>query len=68
MITWKCVVCEAKQSSEVKPSIVHRLCVKCKVRHYERLVLIYKPEGGFRLEEAKMLLKAAKAEAKQEVK
>ncbi len=64
MIKWKCLVCEAKQQSEVKPEIGHRLCAKCKIGHYKRLVDIYRPEGGFRLEEAKMLLKAAQKEAK----
>jgi hypothetical protein len=38
------------------------------VRHYQRLVDIYRLEKGARLDEARLLLKAAKAEAKQEVK
>ncbi len=64
MIRWKCLVCEAKQQSEVKPQIGQRLCPPCKVRHYQRLVDIYKPEGGFRLDEARLLLKQAKEEVK----
>ncbi len=64
MIRWKCLVCEAKQQTEVKPAIGQRLCPPCKVRHYQRLVDIYKVEGGFRLDEAKLLLKQAKEEAK----
>jgi hypothetical protein len=34
------------------------------VRHYQRLVDIYKVEGGFRLDEARLLLKQAKEEVK----
>jgi hypothetical protein len=64
VIKWKCLVCESKQESEAKPAIGHRLCLKCKVNHYKRLVDIYRPEGGFRLEEARMLLKAAQKEVK----
>lgn len=64
MIKWKCLVCDAKQQTEVKPGLGQRLCPKCKVGHYKRLVDIYRPEGGFRLEEARMLLKAAQKEAK----
>lgn len=71
MVKWKCSLCWEKVESEVKPQLVERLCKPCKVRHYTTLVEIYKPGGGFRLDEAKMLLKAAKAElkaAKKEVK
>jgi hypothetical protein len=68
MITWKCLVCEAKQRTEVKPGIGQRLCLACKVRHYERLVDIYRLEKGARLDEARLLLKAAKSEVKQEAK
>ena len=64
MITWKCLVCEAKQKTEVKPGIGQRLCPGCKVRHYQRLVDIYRLEKGARLDEAKALLKKAKEEAK----
>lgn len=62
MIKWKCVLCNAKCESEVKPNLGRRLCKKCMVRHYRTLVEIYKPEGGMRLEEAKRLLEAAKKE------
>jgi hypothetical protein len=64
MITWRCLVCDAKQHTEVKPVIGQRLCPPCKVRHYQRLVDIYKVEGGFRLDEARLLLKQAKEEVK----
>ena len=64
MIKWKCVLCDAKCESEVKPTLGQRLCKRCLVRHYQTLVQIYKPEGGVRLEEAKRLLEAAKKEAK----
>jgi transposase-like protein len=64
MIKWKCVVCNAEMQTEVRPELGQRLCKPCAVRHYQRLVDIYRPEGGFRLEEAKMLLKAARKEAK----
>ncbi len=64
MIKWKCLLCETKCESEVKPALGQRLCKKCLVRHYKTVVEIYKAEGGFRLEEAKRLLEAAKKEAK----
>lgn len=64
MIKWECSLCWKKVETEVKPPLNQRLCKPCKVRHYTTLVEIYKPLGGFRLEEAKGLLKAAKEEAK----
>jgi hypothetical protein len=64
MVKWKCVICDAKQESETKPGVGQRLCKKCMVGHYRRLVAIYKPEGGMRFEEAKRLLEAAKKEVK----
>jgi ribosome-binding ATPase YchF (GTP1/OBG family) len=33
-------------------------------KRFDKLVEIYKPTGGFRLDEARLLLKAAKKEAK----
>ncbi len=64
MIKWKCSLCWQKVESAVKPALIERLCKPCKVRHYTTLVEIYKPQGGFRLAEARLLLKAAKKEAK----
>lgn len=66
MIKWKCSVCLAKRESEVKPVLYQRLCEDCKVTHYTNLVGIYKfaNEDGFRQEEARLLLKQAKAEQK----
>jgi hypothetical protein len=64
MVKWRCLMCDAKQQSDVKPQLGQRLCKQCMVGHYERLVAIYKPGGGFRFEEAKLHLKAAKAELK----
>ena len=71
MIKWKCSVCLATRQSEVKPVLYQRLCEDCKVTHYTNLVGIYKysgyaysNEGGFRQEEARLLLKQAKAELK----
>ncbi len=64
MIKWKCVLCEMKCESEVKPNLGQRLCKKCMVRHYKTLVDIYKLEGGMRLEEAKRLLAQAVKEAR----
>ncbi len=64
MIKWKCSLCWEKVESAVKPALIERLCKPCKVRHYTTLVEIYKPQGGFRLAEARLLLKAAKKEAK----
>ena len=66
MIKWKCSVCLAKRESEVKPVLYQRLCEDCKVSHYTNLVGIYKYSGddGFRQEEARLLLKQAKAELK----
>ena len=66
MIQWKCSVCRANRESEVKPVVYQRLCEDCKVSHYTNLVGIYKYSGddGFRQEEARLLLKQAKAELK----
>ena len=64
MIKWKCVICNAKCESETKPTLGQRLCKKCQVGHYQRLVDIYRLEGGMRLDEAQRLLKQAKQEAK----
>ncbi len=64
MIKWKCLLCETKCESEVKPALGQRLCKKCLVRHYKTVVEIYKAEGGFRLEEAKRILAQAVKEAR----
>ena len=66
MIKWKCSVCLATRQSEVKPVLYQRLCEDCKVTHYTNLVGIYRYSGddGFRQEEARLLLKQAKAELK----
>ena len=64
MIKWKCSLCWEKVESEAKPPLIERLCKPCKVRHYTTLVAIYKSQGGFRLDEAKLLLQQAKKEAK----
>ena len=66
MVKWKCSVCLAKRESEVKPVLYQRLCEDCKVTHYKNLVGIYaySSEGGFRQEEARLLLKQAQAELK----
>jgi len=66
MVKWKCSVCLAKRESEVKPVLYQRLCEDCKVTHYKNLVGIYaySSEGGFRQEEARLLLKQAEAELK----
>jgi hypothetical protein len=64
VIKWKCLICETKQQTEVKPAIGQRLCGKCKINHYQRVVDIYRLEGGCKLSEAKLLLKQAKEEAK----
>ena len=62
MIKWKCSVCLATRQSEVKPVLYQRLCEDCKVEHSKKLVAIYSVEGGFRQEEARLLLKQAQAE------
>ena len=64
MIKWKCVLCDAKCETEVKPGLGQRLCNKCLLRHYQTLVQIYKPERGVILDEAKRLLEQAKKEVK----
>ena len=66
MVKWKCSVCNTKRESEVKPVLYQRLCEDCKVQHYKNLVGIYKysNEGGFRQEEARLLLKQAEKELK----
>ena len=64
MIKWKCSVCLATRQSEVKPVLYQRLCEDCKVEHYKKVVDIYALEGGFRKEEARLLLKQAQKELK----
>ena len=51
--------------TEVKPPLIQRLCRPCKVRHYTTLVDIYNEQGGYRLDEARLLLQKAKAELKE---
>lgn len=41
MITWKCTVCWAKQSSEARPHLIDRLCKKCMVAHRQKILMIY---------------------------
>ena len=64
MVKWKCSVCLAKRESEVKPVLYQRLCEDCKVKHYKQVVDIYANEGGFRQEEARLLLKQTQKELK----
>jgi hypothetical protein len=65
VIKWECSLCWKKIETEVKPPLIQRLCGPCKVRHYTTVVGIYQLEGGFRLDEAKLLLQKAKAELKE---
>jgi hypothetical protein len=73
MVKWKCVLCDAKCESEVKPNLGQRLCKPCLVVHWKRVVSIYSSAKGIRFEEARVNLAAAeralKADrAKKEVK
>jgi hypothetical protein len=40
MVKWKCVLCDAKCESEVKPNLGQRLCKPCLVVHWKRVVSI----------------------------
>jgi len=56
MIKWRCEACKAQRQSQVKPDKIKRLCEDCAAQHWARVVVIYAPEGGERLLEAKRQL------------
>ena len=64
MNKWKCTMCWKDATSESKPQLIERVCGSCKVSAYTKLVKVYEEQGGFRLDEARMLLRKAQKEAK----
>ena len=66
MIKWKCTICWRQMVTEVKPSLVERLCPDCKVSHWQKVVDIYKSGDKERLIEAKRNLFLAKKALKKE--
>ena len=66
MIKWKCVLCYAEMRSETRPALGQRLCPDDLVKHWDRVVDIYKgTDNNERLAEAKQELIAAKSALKR---
>lgn len=40
MISWQCSLCWEKQRTEIRPILLERLCAPCKVKHWERVLMI----------------------------
>ena len=59
MTKWKCVICARKMETDMKPSLNERLCADCSVRHWTKVVDIYRTVDVERLAEAKVKLRAA---------
>lgn len=59
MTKWKCVICARKMETDVKPSLIERLCADCNVSHWTKVVDIYRTGDVERLVEAKVKLRAA---------
>lgn len=59
MKKWKCVICARQMVTEIKPSLIERLCADCNVSHWQKVVDIYSNGDKERLTEAKSKLRAA---------
>jgi hypothetical protein len=59
VITWKCSVCWQKVQTSVKPPLIERLCRACAVKHWRKVVDIYKSGDPERLAQAQAKLAAA---------
>ena len=71
MKKWKCVICARQMVTEIKPSLIERLCADCNVSHWQKVVDIYTTGDKKRLAEAKKKLSAAVTalnKTRQEVK
>ena len=59
MTTWKCTVCWQKVQTAEKPPLIERLCRKCAVKHWRKVVDIYTNGDPKRLAQAQEKLAAA---------
>lgn len=67
MIAWQCSLCGKKNRTDVRPLLQERLCPECKVRHWERLLMMYaRDQRGEQYRNAKAQLTKAR-EALEEV-
>ena len=66
MIKWKCTICLRQVVTEVKPTIIERLCPDCNVSHWRKVVDIYTAVDKERLAEAKSKLREAQKALKKE--
>lgn len=60
MIKWKCSICYRQMATETRPSLLERLCPPCMVKHWTKVVDIYKSGDEERLATATVKLRAAK--------
>lgn len=65
MIKWKCSICYRQMATEVKPSLLDRLCPTCQVKHWTKVVDIYKSGDEERLAAATIKLRAAQKALKE---
>ena len=67
MKKWRCVLCGTQMTGETRPALGQRLCPDDLVKHWDRVVDIYKDPEVFneRLAEAEQELIAAKAALKR---
>lgn len=59
MVKWKCTVCWVQVQTAAKPSLIERLCNKCKVNHWRKVIAIYETGDQQRMKEAQAKLRAA---------
>ena len=59
MNKWKCTIWALQIQTDVKPSLIERLCSDCNVSHWQKVVDIYTTGDKERLAEAKSKLRAA---------
>ena len=63
---WRCVLCGTQMTGETRPALGQRLCPDDLVKHWDRVVDIYKgTDNNERLAEAKQELIAAKSALKR---
>ena len=65
MTKWKCSICYRQIATDTKPTLLERLCPPCMVKHWTKVVDIYKSGDEERLATAKVKLRAAEKALKQ---
>jgi hypothetical protein len=65
MTKWKCSICYRQMATQTKPTLLERLCPPCMVKHWTKVVDIYKSGDEERLAQAKSKLSAAEKALKK---